>query len=348
MSDRTAPLALRMHDVSKRFGTHLAVDGVSLEVMPGEFVTILGPSGSGKSTTLRLIAGLDRQDAGTIALGGVSVDPLPPHRRDCAMVFQNLALFPHRSVRDNVGFGLAIRRARDVDAARRVEALLRLVGLDALGERRPDQLSGGQQQRVALARALAVNPAVLLLDEPLGALDLALRRQLQAELRAIQRKTGRAFLHVTHDQQEALALADRVVVMADGRIAQVGTPVEIWERPTNRFVAEFMGFRNVWPVEGREGDAMRIAGTAIPAPGGMGAARFVAIRPERVRLGPPYRGDALLRGVVSTRTYTGNAWTHEIRLSSGGLLEASGERAWPEGEAVHASLDPAHLVPLAE
>jgi ABC-type Fe3+/spermidine/putrescine transport system ATPase subunit len=347
MTNHTAAEALHLDRVAKRFGSHVALDEISLTVARGEFVTMLGPSGSGKSTALRLIAGLEAPDSGAIRIGGREMANLPPHRRDCALVFQDLALFPHRTVRDNVGFGLAMRgRPRD-ETALRVQALLLMVGLGDQGGKRPSQLSGGQQQRVALARALAVEPAILLLDEPLGALDLLLRRQLQTELRAIQRESGSTFLHVTHDQQEALALSDRVVLMHAGRVAQVGAPEEIWERPASRFVAEFMGFRNIFPVTGSPGRP-RVAGLDVSPAAGPVAPRYAAIRPERVRIGPPFTGAALLRGTVTARTYAGDAWTHEVRLGDGAAIEATTGRAYPEGEAVHLSLDPAHLVFLPE
>ena len=341
--------ALQLHALTRSFGASKAVDNVSLAVGQGEFVTILGPSGSGKSTTLRLIAGLETPDSGSIQIQGVDVTALPAHKRDSAMVFQNYALFPHRTVADNIAFGLATRGLSRTEVTSRIHSLLVQVGLDGMGNRKPHQLSGGQQQRVALARALAVNPAVLLLDEPLGALDLALRRQMQSELRAIQRARGSAFIHVTHDQAEALAMSDRVAVMAGGRIVQIGTPEDIYERPESRFVADFMGFRNFLSVAPGSDRTLRIAGLDLPirAPDGATPESLVAaIRPEQVRIGGPITGAPLLRGEITSQTYTGSSWVYGIATSSGGLIEASSDRRYHPGDAVHLTLDPGQLVLL--
>jgi len=343
--------ALRLDAIGKRFGAQIALEDVSLAVGDGEYLTILGPSGSGKSTALRVIAGLEQPTRGTVRIGDADVTNLLPHRRDCAMVFQNYALFPHLSVADNVAFGprMSGRSRRLSDSG--VGAFLDLVSLRGSGARMPLQLSGGEQQRVALARALAVEPAVLLLDEPLGALDLLLRRQMQSELRAIQRATGRAFIHVTHDQGEALALSDRIAVLHKGRIAQVGTPEEIYERPANRFVAEFMGFRNVLRVEARGEGKVCVAGVEMARPDTLNeeVGSFVAaIRPERIRIGSPVTGAALTRGVVMSQSYAGSSWVHDIDMSDGTRIVASASRGFAVGEVVHLSIDPAHVVFLPE
>jgi ABC-type Fe3+/spermidine/putrescine transport system ATPase subunit len=343
--------ALRIDAIGKRFGMHVALEDVSLSVEPGEFVTILGPSGSGKSTTLRVVAGLERPDSGTVQIGGADVTNLPPHRRDCAMVFQNYALFPHRSIAENIAFGLRMRGGSGSAAERAVGHLLDLVGLDGQGAKRPHQLSGGQQQRVAVARALAVEPAVLLLDEPLGALDHSLRRQMQSEIRSIQRATGRAFIHVTHDQGEALALSDRIVVLNEGRVTQIGSPEEVYERPASRFVAEFMGFRNFLPIEITDSGQVRIAGFEMTIPGNsieLDGPLVAAIRPERVGIGDPVTGSRSTWGVVTSQTYAGSSWTHEIDLSDGTRIVANAHRAFRVGGEVDLSIDPANLVLLSE
>ncbi len=248
------PAAVRFAAVSRRFGDGaavdaVAVDGVDLEVAPEEFFTLLGPSGSGKTTCLRLVAGFDRPSSGRILLHGVDVTDRPPYERDVNTVFQDYALFPHMTVADNVGYGLRIRGVSARKRARPVAEMLELVELGGFGARRPAELSGGQKQRVAVARALINQPRVLLLDEPLGALDLKLRQQMQGELKRIQRRVGITFLYVTHDQEEALSMSDRIAVLAGGRIQQVGTPAEVYERPASAFVANFVGVSNVLSVE---------------------------------------------------------------------------------------------------
>lgn len=270
----TAPAtpAVSVHRLVKRFGAVRALDDISLQIGRGQFVTVLGPSGCGKTTLLRAIAGFAEPDAGTIAIDGVVMDGLPPYRRPTAMVFQHYALFPHLSVAENVAFGLRERARGDrlpsVDIAERVEGALAMVELAGFGRRRIGALSGGQQQRVALARSLVLEPAVLLLDEPLGALDVLLRRQMQGMLKHLQRQTGITFLAVTHDQEEALTMSDRIVVMQAGRIEQEGTPEEVYARPQTRFVAEFMGEgrRNLFPIRRFSGNDIILAGLRIPLP----------------------------------------------------------------------------------
>ena len=246
--DRTIP-ALELTRVGKRFGPTVAVDQVSLVVQPGEMVALLGPSGCGKTTTLRLVAGFERPDAGRILIQGDDVTSMPPYRRDTGMVFQHYALFPHMTVRQNVAFGLRMRGIHRAQTSARVHDALALVSLTGLEDRYPRQLSGGQQQRVALARALVIRPRLLLLDEPLSSLDAKLRQEMRLEVRAIQQRVGITALFVTHDQEEALSLADRLAVMNHGRIEQVGTPVDVYERPQTAFVAGFIGQSNFFRGE---------------------------------------------------------------------------------------------------
>lgn len=347
--------------VTKRFDATLAVDNLTLDVPAGQFVTFLGPSGCGKSTTLRLIGGFERPDRGTIAIRGRTVNDLPPHRRETAMVFQDYALFPHLSVADNVAFGLVERGAPKRDAAARVLAMLDLVELSGAQHARVQELSGGQQQRVALARALVLNPAVLLLDEPLGALDLSLRRQMQGELRQIQRETGTTFLYVTHDQHEALTMSDHIVVMNGGRIEQNGPPAAIFERPATRFVATFMGARNVLDaiVTASSGAniVLRVGGNSITLPKHeepCDGAMVLVIRPERIRLearsdGSGPAGCAHWPGVIRDRIYTGSGNHYEITLTDGISLVAeilARERApiFEPGDAIDAIIDPDDIV----
>ncbi len=233
--------ALELNALTKRYGDVLAVDSLDLRIAPGEFFALLGPSGCGKTTTLRSMAGFEQPDSGTISLGGVDVTDVPPFRRDVNLVFQEYALFPHMNLRDNVAFGLKMKRISRRERQQRAEDMLERVAMGGLGDRGIKEISGGQQQRVALARALINHPKLLLLDEPLGALDLKLRRTMQLELKAIQRDAGISFVHVTHDQEEALAMADRIAVMNAGRALQIGSPKEIYDSPTSRFVAGFIG-----------------------------------------------------------------------------------------------------------
>lgn len=258
------PVIVRLAGVRKTYKDTVAVDHVDLSVHRGEFFTMLGPSGSGKTTSLRLIAGFEKPDRGHIELGGADVTGLPPYDRDINTVFQDYALFPHMSVAENIAYGLRARGVGAEESRARVAEALRMVRLEALGERRPGQLSGGQRQRVGLARAIVNRPKVLLLDEPLGALDLKLRQEMQSELKRIQREVQITFIYVTHDQEEALTMSDRIAVFDQGRIVQIGTPVEIYEEPANAFVAGFVGTSNILERGGR---------------------RFV-LRPEKVRIAP--------------------------------------------------------------
>ena len=311
-----------------------AVDDVSLDVRPGELVTLLGPSGCGKTTLLRIIAGFETPTAGDVFLAGARVTHLPPNARDTAMVFQSYALFPHLDVFENVAFGLRVRGLAEVEVRQRVEEALDLVGLAGLGRRSPDQLSGGQQQRVALARAVVTRPRVLLLDEPLSNLDAKLREQMRVELRRIQRALGITTVYVTHDQVEAMTLADRIAVLDRGQVQQLAPPVEVYARPANPFVAAFVGKVNLLEgrvVETRDG-ACRVALSAweavIPSapPLPAGTRVGVVVRPETVRLG----GTGGVRGVVRRAVYLGSQVEYEVEV--GPLrLQAMGRSPLEEG-----------------
>src|SRR5580693_3751374 len=245
-----AAAAVHVTGLRKRYGDVVALGGVELTIAAGEFFTLLGPSGSGKTTLLRMIAGFERPDAGRIELGGRDVTSMPPNMRDTNTVFQDYALFPHMTVGQNIGYGLRIKRIPGAERQQRVDRALRMVRLEGLGKRRPNQLSGGQRQRVALARAVINEPEVLLLDEPLGALDLKLRQEIQLELKRIQQQVGITFVYVTHDQEEALTMSDRVAVLNQGRLEQVGDPIEVYERPATPFVAGFIGISNLIERDG--------------------------------------------------------------------------------------------------
>jgi ABC-type Fe3+/spermidine/putrescine transport system ATPase subunit len=283
-----AEAAISLRGVSKRYGGELALHRLDLDIGEGEFFCLLGPSGCGKTTTLNLLGGFVTPSSGSIFIRGRQVDRLPPYARDVNTVFQSYALFPHMSVEQNVGFGLKMARIDRREIAGRVADALGMVGLEQLRGRRPAELSGGQQQRVALARALVNRPAVLLLDEPLGALDLKLRKRLQLELAQIHREVRTVFVYVTHDQDEALALADRIAVMRSGRVEQVGTPREIYARPRSRFVADFIGESNFFPASlvGRDG--------------------LLMVRPEAIRITPDERAGGLIDGTVIQRSFLGN------------------------------------------
>jgi ABC-type Fe3+/spermidine/putrescine transport system ATPase subunit len=286
---------LRLEDLEKHYGDVVAVDSMRLDVAPGEFLTLLGPSGSGKSTTLAMVAGFEEPTRGSVWLGDKEITQLPTHRRNLGMVFQGYALFPHMSVFDNVAFGLRLKRVRGAELRRRVADGLRSVALDGMEQRRPSELSGGQQQRVALARAIVDDPPLLLMDEPLSALDKALRSHMQVELRHIHRNLGTTLLYVTHDQEEALSLSDRIVVMHLGRVMQVGTPREIYERPATRFVAEFIGEANFVDVRdvapGVDGHARGVADGGASVCGRLtgavdrGGSGTLVLRPEDAVLG---------------------------------------------------------------
>ena len=302
--------AVRFASVSRHFGDVRAVDEASFEIGDGEFFSMLGPSGSGKTTCLRLIAGFERPDAGQVHIHGKNVDGIPPFDRDVNTVFQDYALFPHMNVLDNVAYSLMVRKVAARERRAKADEMLELVRLSGLGDRRPSELSGGQRQRVALARALINHPRVLLLDEPLGALDLKLREQMQVELKALQRKIGITFIYVTHDQQEALSMSDRLAVFDGGRIEQLGTPNEIYEHPATPFVAGFVGASNLVDAD----LAQRISGTA----------QGFTIRPERIRIVEPAtmanESACIADGTVEDVQYLGATTRFDVTVAGGGRL----------------------------
>ncbi len=309
---------LVLQGLRRMYGATVAVDRVDLEVEQGELVALLGPSGCGKTTTLRMVAGFITPTAGRVLIGGVDVTQTPPYGRDTGMVFQGYALFPHMTVSENVGFGLEMRRVAKDERARRVAEALRLVRLDGYGDRRPAQLSGGQQQRVALARALVVNPGVFLLDEPLSNLDARLRAEVRVEIRSLQQRLGLTTLFVTHDQEEALTMADRLVVMDRGRVRQMGTPEELYERPADLFVAGFLGRCNIFRGVVERPGAMRAGGVALACDGGIAGARTaLVVRPERVRIGFEA---AMLPGRVAMVTYLGGLTDWHVDTDAGTVL----------------------------
>ena len=324
--------AVELHGISKRFADVVAVDGVDLQIGDGEFFALLGPSGCGKTTTLRMIAGLDIPSEGRLAIFGEEVASWPPDRRPVNTVFQAYALFPHMTVAQNIAFGLQMRGIRGPDADRQVAEATALVQLEGMEHRRPSQLSGGQQQRVALARALVNHPKVLLLDEPLGALDLKLRQEMQVELKALQREVGITFVFVTHDQEEALAMSDRVGVMSEGRLLQVGTPEEVYEHPANRFVADFIGRTNLLEGVTESSSAVRLdAGAVVAADNDLAAGSPVAlsVRPEQVRLhraGETPEGSPFLDGVITDATYLGHAFVYTVAIGPAAAADG-GDRA---------------------
>ncbi len=348
---------LQFEQVSKRFGATVAVDDLSLDIAPGEFFALLGPSGCGKTTLMRMAAGFELPDAGRIRIDGADATGLPPHQRPVNMMFQSYALFPHMSVADNIAFGLkAAGLSRDAIAAR-VDEMVRLAQLPGLEKRKPHQLSGGQKQRTALARALARGAKLLLLDEPLGALDRKLREETQFELMDIQKRLGAAFVVVTHDQDEAMSMADRIAVMRAGKIEQIGSPVEIYERPRSRYVAEFIGEINIFEgAVSRAGDALRLDtcdGVVEATARAMlddGATIAVAVRPERMRLAPAgEQGGNRLAGVVHDFAYRGDRRIFRVRLSSGALARVSLPSALPApqpGDATTVAFDAVDCVAL--
>ncbi len=313
----TTPV-LELRGLRKRYGAQLAVDSLDLELRENEFMTFLGPSGSGKTTTLMMVAGLQRPDAGSITLGGRRLDGVPPYRRDLGMVFQNYALFPHMSVSRNLAFPLEVRGVARGEIARLVADALLLVGLPDLGQRLPRELSGGQQQRVALARALIYRPALLLMDEPLGALDRKLRVEMQVEIKRVHRERRTSVLYVTHDQEEALTMSDRIAVFNLGRLEQVGTPAEVYERPATRFVCSFVGETNFFVGEEDGCGRVMSGGTELPCrvrDAAAGTRVEVAVRPERVRVASAGVG---LAGRVVDVVYLGNARKAVVSLDGGG------------------------------
>jgi putative spermidine/putrescine transport system ATP-binding protein len=346
MSQSVAPAAgdwaghepdVRLTALRKTYGEVVAVDSVDLEIAAGEFFTMLGPSGSGKTTTLRMIAGFEEPDAGLVELGGVDVTGVPPYDRAVNTVFQDYALFPHMSVADNVAYGLKVAGVDGAERATRRSEALEMVRLGGYEDRKPAELSGGQRQRVALARAIVNRPRVLLLDEPLGALDLKLREQMQVELKQIQSEVGITFLYVTHDQEEALTMSDRLAVFNEGRIEQVGPPADVYERPANAFVSSFVGVSNVLERDGRH----------------------FTVRPEKVRLldpGEPTTGLHTERGRIQDVAYAGMITRYILALDAGGELQvvtqnletSSAEVLAARGRHKIVGWRPEHTVPISE
>ena len=333
---------LRLENLKKSFDGNPVLKGICLDVMPGEFVTLLGPSGCGKTTTLRIIAGLLEPDAGRVFLDGKDITRLEPEKRDVNTVFQNYALFPHMNVEKNISYGLRIKGAKKSEWQKKVSEMLSLVQLEGYEKRMPSQLSGGQRQRVAIARAVVLNPRLLLLDEPLGALDLKLRRQMQQELKDIQRRLGIAFIYITHDQEEALNMSDRIAIMRDGHFEQIGTPEEIYERPKTRFAADFIGQTNLLEATVAEKDGrgliLNYAGMFIPARNAdfdvqIGDSVALSLRTERIGFSKKPVGEYNLPGTLRSRHYAGGSMRAVIVLDDGReitVLCQSGERA--EGE----------------
>jgi spermidine/putrescine transport system ATP-binding protein len=323
---------VELRALTKLFGETAAVDGIDATIRAGEFFSLLGPSGCGKTTTLRMIGGFERPTSGEILLDGVDVAQTPPHKRNVHTVFQSYALFPHLSVADNVGFGLKRRRTPKAEIGKLVKEALELVELGGYGERRPSQLSGGQQQRVALARALVLRPALLLLDEPLGALDAKIRRQLRIELKALQEEVGITFVFVTHDQEEALSMSDRVAVMSNGLIEQIGTPAEVYEDPATVFVADFLGVSNLMEAHATPaGGGCTVTIGEFPLRAGCGDLEAsgpvkVVARPERIELLAGESGSErpnCLPGMVERTVYLGTSLQVMVRLATGAQLQVS-------------------------
>ena len=325
--------AVRFASVSRHFGDVRAVDDVSFVVEDGEFFAMLGPSGSGKTTCLRLIAGFEQPDVGQIYVHGENVGLIPPYERDVNTVFQDYALFPHMSVRDNVAYSLMVRKVAARERRTKADEMLELVRLSGLGDRRPSELSGGQRQRVALARALINHPRVLLLDEPLGALDLKLREQMQVELKALQRQIGITFIYVTHDQQEALSMSDRLAVFNGGRIEQLGPPNEIYEHPATPFVAGFVGASNLVDAD----LAQRLSGTA----------QGFTIRPERIRIVDPAttasENACIADGTIEDVQYLGATTRFDVTVAGGGRLTVMRQNAGDDGGGALRPGDPVRL-----
>ncbi|KAB1070292.1 putative 2-aminoethylphosphonate ABC transporter ATP-binding protein [Methylobacterium planeticum] len=354
-ADATSPF-LRVRGLSKRYGSFRALEAIDLDVARGEFVCFLGPSGCGKTTLLRMIAGLDRQDEGRIELGSVDVSTAPPADRDFGIVFQSYALFPNLTVEANIAYGLVNRRTQRARVKARVAELLALIGLPEQGDKYPGQLSGGQQQRVALARALATSPSLLLLDEPLSALDAKVRTRLREEIRLLQKRLGITTIMVTHDQEEALAMADRVVVMNRGRIEQVGTPEAIYRDPASAFVADFIGAMTFLDATVEGEHALRVGAVDLVCEGGRGfipgSPIRLGLRPEEIRVGNVAPGDVnALEVRVRSLEFLGSFYRARLEPSrdlGGGLVadlsaNLSGDLGLAEGQYLYVSLPPKAL-----
>lgn len=344
--------SVELKGLSRRYGEHVqALRAVDLQVEPGEFVTLLGPSGSGKSTILKLVAGFERPSEGDIRIGGRSVVDLPSHQRDIGMVFQNYALFPHMTVAENVAFPLRVRRRRPAEVAARTEMALDITRLGEYRHRLPHELSGGQQQRVALARAIVFDPQILLMDEPLAALDRHLREQMKGEIKRIQQELGMTVLFVTHDQDEALALSDRIGVMRDGQLEQIATPQDLYRRPRNRFVAGFVGDANILSCEFRDGAAWLLGRAIMPAATDSGPREgWLMIRPEQIEIAPADRLDGF-SGQVTAAAFLGEAIRYNIQVGPAALVARQPSRGAPAmaaGSAVSIRWNPEDAILLRD
>ncbi|MCK0767930.1 ABC transporter ATP-binding protein [Chromohalobacter canadensis] len=344
--------SIEMQGLHKRFGRDtVALDGVDLNIQAGEFFTLLGPSGCGKTTLLRILAGLEEPDAGSLVVGGKNITEMPPHQRSVNTVFQSYALFPHLSVRENLAFGLKMRGMPAAERHSKVDEIADFIKLGDLVDRHVDQLSGGQRQRIALARALICEPDVLLLDEPLSALDAGLRSQLQVELLRVQKRLGMTFVFVTHDQQEAMVMSDRIAVLNGGTIQQVGAPREVYERPVNAFVAHFMGHDNLYPISARKGDRLITALGELTAEDA-GDGELLLIRPETLDLLPgAVEGHNHLTATVAERLYRGSHAEFRLAIADTTLQATVNNRGrhLPEvGETVTVAVAPEDLVTLSE
>jgi putative spermidine/putrescine transport system ATP-binding protein len=335
-SRSTSGATVELRNLSRSFGTTRALDGLTLRLAPGELVALLGPSGCGKTTALRIVAGFETADSGTVEVDGQDVSPVPAAKRDMGMVFQSYSLFPNMSALDNVSFGLRMRRLGSAERQRRATDLLDMVGLAAQAKQYPHQLSGGQQQRVALARALAIEPRVLLLDEPLSALDAKVRLQLREQIRSLQQRLGTTTLFVTHDQEEALSMADRVGVMSNGRLEQIATPDELYDRPATPFVAEFVGIMNRIPAVLLEMlGASALAADLVRLPERPAAGVDVLVRPEGLRLEASPSGN----GIVVSRTFLGQLTRISVRLTGDVVVQVDQQSTAAAGLAPGESVD---------
>ncbi|EHL99668.1 polyamine ABC transporter, ATP-binding protein [Acetobacteraceae bacterium AT-5844] len=334
---------LSIQSVTKSFGSNVVLNGISIDVEPGEFMTFLGPSGCGKTTLLRMIGGFGEPDSGRIMLAGRDITHLPPNQRDCGFVFQSYALFPHMTVRANVAYGLKLRKLPAAEIESRVATVLGMVGLEAFADRHPKQLSGGQQQRVAIARAIAIRPSLLLMDEPLSNLDAKLRERIRFELRALQKQLGITTIFVTHDQEEAMAVSDRIIVMNKGNVEQIGTPAQIYGDPASLFVADFVGVNNLVPGTVRQATGATVM--VETAAGLMEASHHdsragenvqLALRPEMISLAPAGQAVAAtggqLEGTVTMAAFLGAATRYEVEVQNGVVLKV----AAPAGSRPHA------------